>query len=175
VVLLFAGTLPAAAASKGPFSTERAEPVSASRPGPVVYWAPLPSLRVVHGYDPPATRYGPGHVGVDLATSSGAVVRAAAAGVVRFAGSVAGRGVVVLQHPDGIRTEYEPLRPALGIRPGVAVARGGRIGAITGVHHGCAPGRCLHWGARRGNLYLDPLSLLVPLGPVRLLPWGPSG
>ena len=30
---------------------------------------------------------------------------------------------------------------------------------------------CLHWGARRGDTYLDPLSLLRPLGPVRLLPW----
>jgi hypothetical protein len=30
---------------------------------------------------------------------------------------------------------------------------------------------CAAWGARRGDIYLDPLELLRPLGPVRLLPW----
>ncbi len=140
-----------------------------------MYWAPLPGVRVLRGFDPPVNFYGAGHLGVDLATRPGAVVRAAGTGVVRFAGAIAGRGVVVLEHPDGIRTEYEPLRPAPGITPGAAVQRGARIGVIDGTHAGCRPGRCLHWGARRGDAYLDPLTLLLPLGPVRLLPWRPSG
>jgi murein DD-endopeptidase MepM/ murein hydrolase activator NlpD len=135
----------------------------------VRYAAPLPEVRVVHPFAPPVLRFGPGHVGVDLATHSGAVVRAAAAGVVSFAGRVAGRGLVVLAHLDGIRTEYEPIRAL--VRRGDAVARGQPIGRVVGGHHGCAPGRCLHWGARRGAVYLDPLALLRPLGPVRLLPW----
>jgi murein DD-endopeptidase MepM/ murein hydrolase activator NlpD len=172
VVLVFAGTLPAAAASGGLAGRSPAPSASTSTSGPVIYWAPLPTIRVVHRFDPPATRYGPGHLGVDLATSPGATVRVAGAGVVRFAGSVAGRGVVVVQHPDGIRTEYEPVRPARGVAAGTALARGAPLGVVDGAHRGCPPGRCLHWGARRGDTYLDPLSLLVALSPVRLLPWG---
>jgi murein DD-endopeptidase MepM/ murein hydrolase activator NlpD len=133
------------------------------------YSAPLHPVQVLHPFDPPATRYGPGHLGVDLGAPPGAVIRAAAAGTVTFAGAVAGRGVVVLQHADGIRTEYEPVRPL--VRRGAAVARGQPIGRLRGDHAGCVPSRCLHWGARRGEVYLDPLMLLRPLGPVRLLPW----
>ena len=136
---------------------------------PVRYRAPVQPIHVVRPFDPPATPYGPGHLGVDLAARPGAVVRAAGAGVVGFAGSVAGRGLVVIRHPDGISTEYEPLRPA--VSAGTAVTRGQPIGRITGRHGTCAPGRCLHWGAKRGGTYLDPMSLLRPLGPVRLLPW----
>ena len=99
-------------------------------------------------------------------------VRAAADGVVTFAGPVAGRGVVAIAHPDGVSTEYEPLSPA--VTAGETVARGAVVGTVTGTHGDCPPGSCLHWGARRGSDYFDPLSLLQALGPVRLLPWGPS-
>ncbi len=135
----------------------------------VRYAAPLDHLRVVRTFAPPATHYGPGHLGADLATSSGVTVAAAADGTVTFAGTVAGRGLVVVAHADGVRTEYEPLQPL--VRRGQAVARGQPIGRVTGAHRPCRVGRCLHWGARRGDEYLDPLALLRPLGPVRLLPW----
>jgi murein DD-endopeptidase MepM/ murein hydrolase activator NlpD len=136
------------------------------------YAPPLPALLVVRGFDPPATRYGAGHLGVDLRADTGARVLAAGAGIVRFAGPVAGRGVVVIAHSDGVSTEYEPVRAL--VRPGAVVTRGEPIGVLDGTHPGC-PGRCLHWGARRASAYLDPLSLLRPLGVVRLLPWrGPA-
>ena len=130
------------------------------------YRAPVAPVRVLRGFDPPSTRYGAGHLGVDLAVHG--PVRAAGAGTVTFAGPVSGRGVVVVLHPDGIRTEYEPLAPA--VTRGQVVAAGQVLGVVAGVHRGCA-GPCLHWGARRGEVYLDPLALLRPLGPVRLLPW----
>lgn len=133
------------------------------------YSAPLEPVRVVHAFAPPATRFGPGHLGVDLATSPGRVVRSAAGGLVSFVGRVAGRGLVVITHTDGVRTEYEPIAPL--VRRGEPVARGQPIGRLAGTHHGCSRGRCLHWGARRGEVYLDPLALLRPLGPIRLLPW----
>ena len=144
-----------------------------SRPGPeqavgatVTYRAPVAPLHVLNGFRPPAVRYGAGHLGVDLAAVG--PVRSAGTGVVTFAGSVAGRGVVVVLHPDGIRTEYEPLRPA--VARGRRVLAGTVLGVVAGAHRGC-PQSCLHWGARRGEVYLNPLSLLRPLGPVRLLPW----
>ncbi|HET8583146.1 MAG TPA: M23 family metallopeptidase [Jatrophihabitans sp.] len=167
----------AAGAPRGPgavgrtTATARPGPVAVQAGAPVVvgYVAPLPEpLHVLRRFDPPATPYGPGHRGVDLRPGAHAVVRAPAGGVVSFAGSVAGRGVVVVRHPDGIRTEYEPVRPL--VRAGDAVRRGQPIGEVRGTHAGCA-GDCLHWGARRGTTYLDPLALLRPLGPVVLLPW----
>ncbi len=133
------------------------------------YRAPLDAVRVLRPFTPPPERYGPGHLGVDLAAPAGAAVRSAGDGLVRFAAPVAGRGVVVVLHPDGISTEYEPLTVA--VRAGQRVSAGQRLGTVAGVHRGCGPAGCLHWGARRGENYLDPLSLLAPLGVVRLLPW----
>lgn len=133
------------------------------------YQPPLPGpLDVLRPFAPPANRYGAGHLGVDLRALPDEVVRAAGSGTVRFAGQVAGRGVVVIAHPDGITTEYEPLTPAA--RAGTRVVAGQPIGVLRGPHRGCA-GACLHWGAKRGGTYLDPLRLLAALGPVVLLPW----
>lgn len=137
--------------------------------GAADYAPPTTPMRVVRPFDPPADPYGPGHRGVDLATSPGESVRTAGSGTVGFAGDVAGRGVVVIVHPGGLRTEYEPL--VVRVRAGQRVARGETIGTVAGSHGSCAPGACLHWSARRGDTYLDPLTLLAPLGPVRLLPW----
>ena len=162
-----------AAALAAPAPMQSAPTVALSTAAPtavvVTYVAPVPPpLAVLRRFDPPVVRYGPGHLGVDLRLAVGAVVRAAADGVVRFAGPVAGRGVVVIAHPDGVSTEYEPVRPL--VRAGAAVARGQPIGQLVGQHRGCSES-CLHWGARRAGAYLDPLLLLRPLGPVRLLPW----
>jgi murein DD-endopeptidase MepM/ murein hydrolase activator NlpD len=84
-----------------------------------------------------------------------------------FAGSVAGRGVVSVQHASGLRTTYEPVEPF--VVAGAAVAAGAPIGALVAGHAGCPAPACLHWGLRRGDVYLDPLMLLG-LGRVRLLP-----
>ncbi len=136
---------------------------------PASYRPPVAPLRVLRPFQPPPTPYAAGHRGVDLATTSGMQVRAAGAGVVRFAGSVAGRGVIVIAHPDGITTEYEPVRPRVLV--GTAVAGGTVIATVVGKHGSFTAGTCLHWGARRNGTYFDPLSLLRRLGPVRLLPW----
>jgi murein DD-endopeptidase MepM/ murein hydrolase activator NlpD len=144
-------------------------PAAATTPPPVAYRAPVEPVRVLRGFEPPPSPYGAGHRGVDLAVRPGQPVRAAAAGLVTFAGSVAGRGVVVIAHPDGVSTEYEPLAP--GVTAGAALSVGAVIGRVAGTHAGCAPAACLHWGARRDGHYFDPLTLLRPLGPVRLLPW----
>jgi murein DD-endopeptidase MepM/ murein hydrolase activator NlpD len=57
--------------------------------------------------------FGPGHRGVDLAAVAGAPVLAAGAGTVVFAGTVAGRGVVSVDHSGGLRTTYEPVLPTV--------------------------------------------------------------
>jgi murein DD-endopeptidase MepM/ murein hydrolase activator NlpD len=140
-----------------------------ARDAPGSYRPPVAGpLRVLRGFTPPADRYQAGHLGIDLADPGGLVL-AAGTGTVRFAGPVAGRGVVVVSHPDGISTEYEPVAPS--VRAGQQVRLGQPIGRLTGRHPGCPVAGCLHWGAHYRSAYLDPLSLLRPLGPVRLLPW----
>jgi murein DD-endopeptidase MepM/ murein hydrolase activator NlpD len=169
VVVIAAGLL----ASGHPPARPAGEPSRSAKlgsPAPVAYSAPLPApVRVIHPFAAPSDPYAAGERGVDLASRPGEVVRAAGRGVVSFAGSIAGHGVVVLRHPDGISTEYEPVDAS--VRAGATVSGGQPIGTVSGTHPGCAPGRCLHWGARRAGVYLDPMSLLQPLGVVRLLPW----
>jgi hypothetical protein len=121
---------------------------------------------VTRGYDPPAVRYGTGHRGVDLGARAGDPVLAAGAGRVSYAGLLAGRGVVVVVHGE-LRTTYEPVSAQVGV--GQVVGVGSVLGRLAGGHAGCATQACLHWGLRRGDQYLDPLSL-VQAGPVRLLP-----
>ncbi len=134
------------------------------------YRAPLPGpIVVLRRFEPPPTPYSAGHRGVDLGASRGSLVLAASAGRVSFAGRVAGRGVVVIAHGDGIRTEYEPVAPL--VSTGQVVTSGQPIGRVRGTHDGQPPDRRLHWGARRGSEYINPLLLLRPLGPVRLLRW----
>lgn len=165
------GVVAAIACSIAPTTVTRQ--VSSAAAEPAYYAAPLPEpLQVVRHFAPPATKYGPGHLGVDLRARAREVVRSAGSGVVRFAGRVAGRGVVVVAHPDGITTEYEPVRPL--VRAGTRLRIGTAVGIVQGRHAGC-PGVCLHWGARRGNRYIDPFGLLRPLGPVVLLPWQRDG
>ncbi|MFD0665530.1 murein hydrolase activator EnvC family protein [Thermocatellispora tengchongensis] len=131
-------------------------------------WPVVGEAVVVRGFDPPAAPWLAGHRGVDLAVGGGDFVRAAGAGVVSFAGPVAGRGVVVVAHPGGLRTTYMPVRPS--VRRGERVAAGDVVGTVEpGAGH--CPDVCLHWGLRRGTQYLDPL-LLLGRGGFRLLPVG---
>ena len=114
---------------------------------------------MLHPFDPPADRYAAGHRGVDLLSSDGTPVLAAADGVVTFAGSVAGTGVITISH-GSVRTTYEPVTAA--VRAGTRVEGGSVIGRLRAGH--CreltAPLACLHWGLLRGAAYLDPLRLL---------------
>lgn len=137
--------------------------------GPVVLPVPSPP-EVLTPFRPPADRWGAGHRGIDLAAAPGQPIRAAAAGVVAFAGEVAGRPVVSVAHTPVLRTTYEPVLPT--VSAGTTVTAGQVIGVLQGGHSSCSPATCLHWGARMGaDRYLDPLSLLTGIR-VRLKPWG---
>ncbi len=161
-----------------------------ARPGPAVpggdrAW-PVAGSRgarplVLRAWEPPPAPWAAGHRGVDLEARPGALVRAAAPGTVSFAGTVAGRGVVSVElagtGDPPLRTTYEPVRATVG--EGRAVAAGEVVGVLEAGPAHCAAG-CLHWGLRRGAVYLDPLSLLPPWmlrrPPSRLLPLsGPLG
>ena len=136
---------------------------------------------VVTPFDPPAQRWLPGHRGVDLAGSALAAVHAPAAGTVVFAGSVAGRPVLSLDHGAGLRTTYEPVSAT--VRVGDPVVPGQVVGRLLAGHVGCPVEVCLHWGARLASggpggdddEYVDPMSLLdVDARPIRLKPLQPG-
>lgn len=127
-------------------------------------WPSGQQVTVLRPFSPGPKNWLPGHRGVDLALASDQPVFAAADGRVLYAGQLNDRELVSIEHADGIRTTYEPLRPV--VARGDVVSRGDLVGYVSG-HH-CAPSACLHWGAKRGSDdYVDPLSLLVR-GPIRL-------
>lgn len=135
-------------------------------PRPHGTWPLGPSHQVVRGFDPPSAPWAAGHRGVDLLGAPGQEVRAAEAGTVTFAGTLAGRGVVVVDHGER-RTTYEPVTAAVVV--GQQVAAGAVIGHLELAMSHCFPRACLHWGLIDGDTYLNPLTL-VGAGPVRLLP-----
>ncbi|MFB9512186.1 murein hydrolase activator EnvC family protein [Streptomyces purpureus] len=144
--------------------------------GPVGRAWPLgpPGPTIVRGWQPPATPYGPGHRGIDLAAPPGTPVHAAAPGHISYAGPVAGRGVLTITltgtGEPPLRTSYEPVTPL--VTQGDTVTAGQIIATTTTSPH--CPDSCLHWGLRRADTYLNPLTLLPPhllrRPPSRLLP-----
>jgi murein DD-endopeptidase MepM/ murein hydrolase activator NlpD len=135
----------------------------------ITHWSPPidGELTVSRAFEHLPHRFAAGHRGTDLRASPSSPVLAAGDGVVVFAGMVAGRPLVSIDHPGGLRTTYEPVDPS--VAAGQQVARGSPIGTLTVGHPGCPVQACLHWGLRRGETYLDPLSLLRSPR-VRLLP-----
>lgn len=135
-------------------------------------WPLAGTPTVLRPFQPPPTPYAAGHRGVDLGAGTGAAVLAAGAGVIGYAGSLAGRGVVTVVH-GALRTTYEPV--AAVVRVGQPVSAGETIGRLQPPTGHCGTGRgCLHWGLLRGAIYLDPLALLNLTHPILLPMGGPA-
>ncbi|GGI06500.1 peptidoglycan DD-metalloendopeptidase family protein [Egicoccus halophilus] len=147
----------------GPPSPPPDRPVAAAAAGVrrarVVYTPPVP-LVVRRPFDAPGSPYGAGHRGVDLAAAPGTAIPTAAAGTVRFAGTVAGTRWVSVAHPDGVVTSYGPLTD-LRVDAGERVADGQLLGRLAAGGHGNGDDG-LHLGARVAGVYVDPLTLFAP-------------
>ena len=134
-------------------------------------WPLRPRPAVLRMFDAPSPNWNRGHRGVDLAGVPDQPVYAADAGTVVFAGRLAGRMLVSIAHPGGLRTTYEPVRPS--VRVGQLVFAGAVIGELESGHDSCTAAACLHWGAMWGAAsradYVDPLGLLAST-PIRLKP-----
>lgn len=145
---------PALAATTAP--RPPALPVLAG-PAPAFAW-PLEG-RVLSGFGAkPGGRF---NDGVNLKASAGTAVRAAADGVVAYAGdAVAGFGnLILIKHADGWVSAYghnEALLVARGqnVRKGDVIARSGVTGAVGEPQ--------LHFELRHGRTATDPLKLLPP-------------
>ncbi|MBF1673968.1 MAG: M23 family metallopeptidase [Rothia mucilaginosa] len=141
---------------------------------------------MIHPFEKPAQRWSAGHRGVDLAVpENDRHVYAPAPGKVVFSGTVVNRKVLVIAHPDGRRSTFEPMDEALPV--GTTVAVGEVIGTVAGAAGGnsersyrrCST-PCLYWGVRQGGVrgdgsgkaaeYINPMSLLGSKEPSILLP-----
>jgi murein DD-endopeptidase MepM/ murein hydrolase activator NlpD len=145
-----------------------AERSDASPAAPRWAWPLAAPFRVVSAYAAPAHEYAPGHRGIDIRPLNGTAVRAPADGLVAFAGRVADRGVVTIDHGDGLVSTLEPVEWA--VTAGDLVRRGDVIGHVDAGGHS-APG-ALHLGARVHGVYVDPLLLLGGIRRAVLLPLG---
>ena len=141
---------------------------------------PLDSRRVSGQFDRPDTEYSAGHRGIDLPGRAGEPVRAVARGRITFAGSVAGVGVVTVDHGRE-RSTYQPVDP--DVKRGDRVLAGEVVGRLRSSGSHCAIA-CLHLGRLESDTYLDPLDRLAsashvrlvdPDGPVPAPPSGPAG
>jgi hypothetical protein len=140
-------------------STPAGVALAQQRP-PVVRYTPPVAGAVLRGFDPPATTFGAGHRGVDLVAEPGEAIGSAADGRVVFAGSVAGEVWVSIVHADGITTSYGPMTD-LRVRTGQDLTATEVLGRLAAGGHGPDDlGVGLHWGARMGSRYVDPMSLL---------------
>ena len=149
-------------------------PTAASRP------------QVIRTFEKPVQRWSTGHRGVDLAVPEhDRRVYAPAPGKVVFSGTVVNRKVLVIAHPDGRRSTFEPMDETLPV--GTTVAAGEVIGTVATASSGNSerPYRrcstpCLYWGVRQGGArgdgsgkdaeYINPMSLLGSKEPSILLP-----
>lgn len=129
-------------------------------------WPVGPPAAVLAPFRAPPTPYAAGHRGIDLAAEPGAEVRSPADGVVSFAGSVAGRPVVAVDHGEGLVSAVEPVVAA--VAEGTAVAAGQPIGEMTEGGH--CEARCVHFGVRLHGEYVSPLLLLGGVPRAILLP-----
>jgi murein DD-endopeptidase MepM/ murein hydrolase activator NlpD len=125
--------------------------------------SPVPLARIASRFNPhrmhPVLHVVMPHNGVDFAASMGAPVYATAAGVVSGVGPGGPCGnKVEISHAGGYTSVYCHLSrfaPALHVGQHVEsrqlIAYVGQTGRVTGPH--------LHFGIRRGGVFIDPMSL----------------
>jgi len=142
------------------------------RPGLLTLDWPIVGARLTSGY---GTRTHPvlggvrHHNGIDLAAPYGTPVRAAADGVVAYRGRNGGFGRYVrLDHGFGLASAYGHLQDyALGLAPGRRVRKGEVIAYVGS--SGLSTGPHLHYEVIRDGRTLNPLDILPPQAPQRVV------
>lgn len=150
----------------GPLAAEARDDADDSVQTSARWEYPLADGEVIRAFEAPAHEYAPGHRGIDLRSGGDDLVLAPAAGTIAFAGPVAGRPVVTIDHGGGLVSSLEPVETTL--TPGSAVVGGDPIGALSPAGH-TGPGT-LHLGARLDGVYINPLLLLAEVPRPILLP-----
>ena len=129
---------------------------------PTGCFVPPVDVPIAIGFQRPECDYCSGHRGVEYHPPSGVAVRAVTAGVVSFAGRVAGTLYVVVAHGDGTRATYGMLLTRL-VGAGDGVAAGQVVGFASAR---------LYFGMRDADdRPIDPTAMLGRwVGRPRLVP-----
>ncbi len=133
--------------------------------------SPLPFMRVTSKFSysrlyPVLKVYRP-HYGVELGAPYGTPVRATSSGVVTYAASSGGAGLMVtLRHPGGFESSYLHLsKIAPGVRVGARVGQGDLLGNVGNSGHSTGPH--LDYRIKKNGQYLDPMSIKnQPMEPI---------
>jgi murein DD-endopeptidase MepM/ murein hydrolase activator NlpD len=142
----------ASAVSDAASSNAMDQPSAFGPPMPGVYRRPVERV-VSDPFRMENGPYGAGNFGLEYETSPGDPVGAIGSGVVTFAGSVAGRIAVTVQHPDGRRSSLTGLS-SLVVQEQQIVVRGQLVGRAL---------RGLQLGMREGARYVDPALFLMAI------------
>lgn len=124
---------------------------------------PVTEVKVARAYLQPEHEYATGHRGIDLFAET---ALAPADGVVAFAGTVAGRPLLTIEHADGYVTTLEPVVASVSV--GDPVTRGQPVGDVALGGH--AQAGTLHFGVRLNGEYINPARLLGSMPRAVLLP-----
>lgn len=150
------------------FALTDPHPAQASQPGArsstpgSLYWPVEGVISSGYGFrhapDRPGNEF---HTGIDIATPTGAAVRAIADGTVRFAGTAGNYGnLIILRHKDAdgsYETYYGHLESIYVLRAGEIVQAGQIIGLVGST--GRSTGPHLHFEYRVGGRPQDPYAL----------------
>lgn len=131
--------------------------VRADEPSPAPWVWPTGTRVVSRPWEAPADDYAAGHRGLDVPAAIGTAAAAVDDGTVTFAGSVAGRGVVTIDHGGGLHSTLDSVTPI--VAAGDTVAQGDPVGRVA-VGHCPASAPCVHIGARIEDRYVDPTPYL---------------
>ena len=133
--------------------------------------SPIPLARISSRYNPnrmhPVLHVVMPHNGVDFAAPSGTPIYAVASGVIRSAGDGGPCGnMVQIDHPNGLTSAYCHMSRIANVHAGEHVETRQLIGYVG--QTGRATGPHLHFAVKRGDIFMDPLTL--KLDGVRMLP-----
>lgn len=134
-------------------------PAASAASEPELWLTPPVDGAIVARFEAPVRKWGSGHRGIDYVVAPGTAVRAAAAGTIAFAGSVAGTLAITIDHGP-FQTTYSSLS-SVDVTEGQVVDRGHWIGAAGEAHAGTGGG--LHLGVKDGDAYLDPALFFGPV------------
>jgi murein DD-endopeptidase MepM/ murein hydrolase activator NlpD len=127
---------------------------------------------IMRGYEQPSSPYAAGHRGIDIGAAYGTPVRAAADGVVHFAGKVAGSLFVSIDHAHGLQTTYSWVSE-VDTNKGAHVQAGDAIAMSGYGHPGSTEPTHLHFGVKDDGDYVDPMLYLSAVDVVDLIHLAP--